>query len=300
MRKRKWIRVLLWSVVGLAVVLGGLLIALWVTSPSSPEFAMQEETREIPADWVAPQTEVVGREDVLDDVADEPGADTELIPAGFRPFATRGVLALIGDDEPFGEEMYELSITEEGAILTSSGRFWFKVVLARITVSFEQSLIADSALRPEGYEMAFDGPLGFDRTMSATFDQDRASITRDGESSETPISADRALVTGTFSTYVLVPRLFALRQEDGEATFDLLMFGGPPSQGTDGDSTGGVPTVRISRAGTARIRAGETEITVERYLIVSGLGANELFARGDEFLAFLAVGEEGSMLVYRS
>lgn len=147
--------------------------------------------------------------------------------------------------------------------------------------------------------MAFDGPLGFDRSMSATFSQDRAFITRDDETGETLVSADRAFVTGTFSTYTLVPRLYALREEDGEAMLDLLMFGGPPNQEADGDSAGGLPTIRVSRAGTARIRAGETEITAERYLIVSGLGVNELFARGDEFLAFRAISEEGSMLVYR-
>jgi len=296
-KKRKWLRVVLWSAGGLVVVLGGLLIALWATSPSAPELTRQEEPRELPADWLDPQPETAAAEEVPQNLDVEV---SELAPAEFQPFASQGTLALIGDDGPFGEEIYEVSISEEGAELTSSGRFWFKVVVARIAVSFEQSLVTDSALRPERYDMSFDGPLGFDRAMSATFTTDRAFIRRDNETGETPIAAERAFIIGTFSTYVLVPRLFAEREQDGEATFDLLMFGGPPNQETDGASTANLPTVRITRAGTARIRAGETELTAERYLVLSGLGTNELLARGDEFLAFRAIGEEGTMLVYRS
>ena len=294
MLRRRWVRVVLWSIGGLVLLLGALLIALWVTSPSAPELTRQEEARELPANWLDPQSETVVAEDIPEGEVSEP------VQAAFRSFASQGTLALIGDDGPFGEEMYEISITEEGSELVSSGRFWFKVVVARIVVSFEQSWIADSALRPVTYNMSFDGPLGFDRTMSAAFTSDRAFITRGDETGETPIAADRAFVIGTFSTYVLVPRLFAEREQDGEATFDLLMFGGPPNQEAEDASEDNLPEISVRRAGTARIRSGETELTAERYLVLSGLGTSELLAVGDEFLAFRSLGEEGSMLVYRS
>ena len=293
-RMRRWVRVLLWSIGGLAVVVAGLLIALWATMPAAPELARAEEPRELPEDWLDPQQEPILAEDDRESAVEVP-------EAAFVPFSSRGTLALIGDDGPFGEEVYEISITPDSAELVSSGRFWFKVLVARIVIGFEQSLTADSHLRPARYEMTFDGPLGFDQDMSALFTEDRALITRGDEEGEIAVSPDRAFVVGTFSTYALVPRLFAEREQEGEATLELLLFGGPPNQGgTDGEATGGLPTVRVTRAGTARIRAGETEVVAERYLVLSGLGANELLARGDEFLAFRAVDETGSLLVYRS
>jgi len=293
-RTRRWVRVLLWSIAGLAVVVTGLLIALWVTTPAVPELTRAEEPRELPEEWLDPQPDPILAED-------EQRPAVEVPEDAFVPFTSRGTLALLGDDGPFGEEVYEISITPESAKLVSSGRFWFKILVARVVVGFEQSLTADSHLRPARYEMTFDGPLGFDQEMSATFAEDRALITRGDEEGEITLSPDRAFVVGTFSTYALVPRLFAEREQEGEATLDLLLFGGPPSQGgSDDEATVGLPMVRVTRAGTATIRAGETEVVAERYLVLSGLGANELLARGDEFLAFRAVDETGSLLVYRS
>jgi hypothetical protein len=56
----------------------------------------------------------------------------------------------------------------------------------------------------------------------------------------------------------------------------------------------------IERAGTASLRAGGILLDADRYLVSSGLGESELFARGDEFLALRAGTEDESLLVYRS
>jgi len=293
--KRTWIRIALWSMAGLLVLFGALLIVLWATSPSTPEIGRDEAPRDLPTEWLVQEQAAVSTGDV-------PDVDGEAVEPAFEPFESQGRLALIGDGEAFGEETYTLSITEGGAELVASGRLWFKVLVARIVISFEQTLTADARLRPGAYVMTFDGPLGFNRSMSAVFEGDRAVIERDDGSGEIVVSPDRAFVVGTFSTYALVPRLFAEREQAGQATLDLMFFGGPPNQETaSGVATGILPTVRITRAGRTRVLAGDTEIVVDRYLVLSGLGTNELFARGDEFLAFRGIDEEeGTLLVYRS
>jgi hypothetical protein len=136
--------------------------------------------------------------------------------------------------------------------------------------------------------------------MSASFSGDRAVIVRGNDTGERTVDADRAFVLGTFSTYALVPHLFSERAENGETEVDVLMFGGAPGADEDSEQEAGLPSARVRRAGSAVILASGTRIVAERYVIVDELGASELYARGDEFLAFRASSEGGTLLAYRS
>jgi len=317
--RRRWILSLAIGVPALAIA--GLAIAFFAFPPAPSGSTIEVETKDIPAAWrdetvdtdradpagpTPPPTQAPASTEPIDVSApassDAPNpADDERVPDPVRPFTTSGALTILGDDEPFGEEAYELTIDEAGAELISSGRFWFKVVVATVNVRFDQVMRTDAALRPSLYEAEFRAPLGFDRAVTATFADDRVVVEHAKGTVDADVELDRAFVQGTFSTYALVPRLFALREEDGEARFDLFAFGGPPGQGTDGDAVGGPPTVTVTRAGTAILRAGGAEVVVDRYVIRSLLGTSELYARGDEFLAFYAANDEdGTLLAYRT
>jgi len=104
----------------------------------------------------------------------------------------------------------------------------------------------------------------------------------------------------TFSTYVLLPRLASLRREDGQATFDVLVFVGPPGRGPSDADTDSLPIMTVERVGTAFLRTSDLRLEVDRYLVTSDLGESELYARGDEFLALHAGDSDDPLWVYRS
>jgi hypothetical protein len=214
------------------------------------------------------------------------------------PYAAVGRLSLFANGKPFGEETYELRIADEGTTLTSRGRFWFKVVLATVRVAFEQTLEADSNLRPTLYGAQFHAPLGMDRSVRAAIAGDRFLVERSGKEEEIGVDRDRVFTLGTFSTYALLPHLFALRQKAGSASFQVLMLGAPPSQETG--AAGVLPVMTMQYAGPAQLVAGESVLDVDRYLISSAAGESDLYARGREFLAFRADAEDDSLWVYRA
>ncbi len=271
---------------GLVVAIGGLIAAFVLSSPSSADLPIDVAQKEIPLSWIEPPANV------------EPdNAETEPFAV---PYVSTGKLALIGDGKPFGEEAYELTITEDRATLYSSGRFWFKVVVATVHVTFEQTFEGEGDLRPVMYVAEFHAPLGFDRSVRATVEDDRVTVERSDAQEHLTIEPEKTFTLGTFSTYVLLPRLFALRREDGSASFEVLVFGGPPNQGSDDSTADDLPVMTIERAGIASLRAGEILLDADCYTVSSELGESELFARGDEFLAFHAGDGDESLLVYRS
>ena len=289
---RRW-RIVLWIVGAIAAAVGGIVLAFVLSNPSpSADLALDVPAKTIPESWASP---------------DEPAAEpqvtqaTEASSGPTIPYVTTGRLALFGSGKPFGEEVYELRIAEDRTTLSSSGRFWYKVVLATVHVTFEQSFEGDGELRPVSYAAQFHAPLGFDRAIRATVEEDRLTVERAGDTEEVRIDPERTFTLGTFSTYVLLPRLFALRQNAGSASFEVLVFGGPPNQETSADAAeGDLPLMTIARAGSASLRAGERVLEVDRYVVLSGFGETELFARGEEFLALRAGSEDESLWVYRS
>lgn len=283
------------------VAIGGAIAAFILSSPSVTDLSLDVEMKEIPRSWVeatttADATPTTPSDDATPELPAGPLADAP--PA---PYVSTGKLTLIGDGKPFGEEAYELTISEDRATLHSSGRFWFKVVLATVHVTFEQTFEGDGDLRPVMYVAEFHAPLGFDRSIRATVEDDKVTVERSGDTEQIQIEPEKAFTLGTFSTYVLLPRLFSLRRDNGSASFEVLVFGGPPDQGSDADpSEDGFPVMTVERIGTASLRAGDILFDVDCYLVSSDLGESELFARGEEFLAFRAGDEDESLWVYRS
>ena len=295
MRKR-W-RVVVLIIIGvLAFVLGGFLLVLRLTSPPVLAAPISAEPKALPEAWLEPGSTQ------LEDEAVPPALQTSSVAsppseARWIPFSTSGTLALVGKDRPFGEESYELDVREDGITLVSNGRFWFKVVIATINVTFEQRYETDSSLRPRLYEAAFDAPLGQDRSIRSEVIDGVAHITSDDEREEIPIDDD-TFVLGMFSTYALLPVLFPLWESDGLASFDVLMFGGPPQQ--DEMEGGVLPRMSIERLSSMRIRAESLTLSVDAYAITSDFGDSLLLARDNELLAVLAGGDEESLLVYRT
>ncbi len=278
---RRW-RVVLWIAAGLALLVGGLALALVLSTPSPPpDLASSAPPKEIPAGWVTS--------------AQPADSAAELA----LPYVTAGRLALSANGKAFGEETYDLSIAEDGTTLHSSGRFWFKVVLATVQVSFEQSLEADANLRPVFYTAQFHAPLGMDRSVRAAIDGDRAFVEQAGKREEITIDRERTVTLGTFSTYTLLPRLFALRQSAGEASFQVIALGGPPSQDSSAAASG-LPAMTVRYDGPAQLRAGNSVLDVDRYQISSPAGESDLYARGAEFLALHAGDEHNVLWAYRS
>ncbi len=304
-RRRK---VLLWVLGGGVTVIGGLVVAFVLSSPRVADLPLDVEAKEIPSSWLEEETPVASD---FPDVGPENAAPTEAaetqpliastvdVPA--EPVVSTGRLAMIGDGKPFGEEAYELVISDDRAILRSSGRFWFKVVLATVQVTFEQTFEAGGDLRPVEYAAEFHAPLGFDRSIRATVDEDRVTVEESGGTEEIRIEPERTFALGTFSTYVLLPRLFALRQDERSASFEVLVFGGPPDRGSEDDSEeAGLPVMTIEHMGTASLLAGDLVLEADCYRVSSNLGESELYARGDEFLAFRSGDGDESLWVYRS
>lgn len=295
MRRRWWIIVLI-VVAVLAIVFGGFLLVLRLTSPPALDAPIPAESKALPEAWLEPGSPRL-QDEVAPPVPQTPSATSRPSEERWTPYSTTGTLALVGEDRPFGEESYQLDVREDGITLVSYGRFWFKVLVATISVTFEQTYETDGNLRPRLYEAAFDAPLGQDRSIHNEIVDGVAYITSGNERMEIRIGDD-TLVLGTFSTYALLPVLFPLWESDGLASFDVLMFGGPPGQSEM--ESGALPRMTVERLSPMRIRAQGQTLSVDAFAVTSDIGNSLLLARDNEFLAVLAEGDEESLLVYRT
>ena len=294
-RRTRWI---LGLSVGIPVLLiGGLLLVFWLTSPN-PELALSSvEVKDLPDVWTQepPPVDVADATDSVEPVEDVvalPTIETMGLPIS-------GSLVMIGDGKPFGEEAFELSLDGEDVMLRSNGQFWFKALIATITLRYDQVLQLDSYLRPVMLSSAFDAPLGFDRKMQAEFGDGQATVRSGDDVTEFSVDLDRAFVLGTFSTYAVIPLLYELREIEGEVTFETLVFGGPPSR-DDEAADNGLPEMTISKVEDATIRFADQVLTVSQYQLSGDMGVMTLYARGVEMLGLYAGDDEESMFVYRA
>jgi hypothetical protein len=210
-----------------------------------------------------------------------------------------GTLVLINGDKPFGEETFELSQEGDEVMLRSNGKFWFKALVATITLKYDQVLQLDSYLRPLSLASTFDAPLGFGRETQADFTDGRAIVRSGDNVDEYAVDLERAFVLGTFSTYAVIPLLYELREFEGEAELETLVFGGPPNS-DEAAETDGLPETRISRIEDGVIQFDGREMVVSQYEISGSMGTMRLFARGIELLGLFAGDSEDSMFVYRA
>jgi len=305
-RRRRWPWIVGTVAAALVVLLGALVLVLRFTSPPPLTPATDIEPADIPASWLATSEDPIEVQSASEKLSpgDEPGtaavepsgeADVESVDAR-ADFDTMGSIIFYGDGRAFGEEAYSLHIDAEGGALHSTGEFRFKVVLATIRVAFEQSLQLDADLVPLTYAASYDAPLGMGREFRIDV-ADRETSIGSGEAARVVTLTDRTVIQGTFSTYVLLPYFMTREGDRDERTFDVLVLGGPP--GSD-QSTEALPTMRIEQPAQLTLLARGQEILVDGYIVRSDMGETLLLAKGAEFLALLAGGEDGSLAVIRS
>jgi hypothetical protein len=299
MTKRR--KVIIGVIIGIPVVLVGVaLLLVTVFRPSLPEPVASVEEKTIPTAWLTEstgdETDKVNTQDIAADATEaSPPIRTR------APFSSNGALVFVSNGRSFGTESYELQISEEGTTLSSAGYFSFKVVLATVRVTYTQSLKTDDELRPTDYTLDFNAPLGLGQRIQAQISADTATLLREEVREIVPVKADRILVLGTFSTYALVPALFEARAEGDGVDFDVLIFGGPSHQASSQQSEDGdLPVLTVERLQDAILETETVRLVVDRYRIQSELGESFLFAKGKEFIGFLAGDGEGTLLVYRS
>ena len=291
-------KLILWLSIGTPVLLiGGLLLAVRLSSPD-PTLALSSiEIKELPEVWA--------EDPVPSDVIDSPESTQPIAEVVAQPtieafgLPISGTLVMMGDDRPFGEESFTLSLEGEDVMLRSNGKFWFKALIATITITYDQVLQMDSHLRPGMLSSSFDAPLGFDRDMQAEFGNGQAIVRSGDDVTEFAVSLDRTFVLGTFSTYVIVPLLYELRQSEGVVSFDVLVFGGPPNRDEEAVDAG-LPGMRVQKIEAGAIRFDDQELIVSRYVVSGDMGTMMLYARGVELLGLLAGDDEESMFVYRA
>lgn len=294
-RRTKWIVGL---AVGIPIVLIGIVVlVLLLTSPNPDAELASIEIKELPDAWLQEASEVpVDLEPGTEDPAPEEEARSSLDDLGL-PIS--GTLVMQGDERPFGEETFQIAIEEDRVVLRTNGKFWFKALIATITIPFDQILVLDSELRPLTLSSTFDAPLGFGRSIHAEFEDERAVVRSGDDVSEYAVALDHAFVMGTFSTYAIVPLLYKLRQSEGVVSFDVLVFGGPPNRDEETEDDG-LPEMRVEKIEDGTIRFDDQELTVSRYVISGDMGNMTLYARGVELLGLYAGGDEESMFVYRA
>jgi len=308
-RRTKWILGLSVGVPTILIVV--VLLVLRLLSPNTELKLASIEVKDLPGVWTQESPAIDVNEtadDANDDASNEitipiEGQDAEavVLPPTIDAFELpiSGTLVMVNGGKPFGEESFDLTREGDGVMLRSNGTFWFKALVATITLKYDQVLQLDSYLRPISLASAFDAPLGFGRKMQAEFSDESAIVRTGDDVEEFSVDLERAFVLGTFSTYAIIPLLYELRQFEGEVSLETMIFGGPPNSSGDAE-TEGLPETRISRIEDTTIQFDDRQLEVSQYQISGGMGTMTLFAHGVEMLGLFAGDDEESMFVYRA
>jgi len=294
-RRTKWI-------IGLGVgipllLIGGIALVLILSSPNLDAELASIETKDIPSTWFQDTPEgLMNPEPGTEGPAPGKEAEVSLDDLGLP---INGTFVVQNDERPFGEETFMLVIEEDRVILRANGKFWFKALVATVTVTFDEILELDTDLYPLSFFSSFEAPLGFERSTNVEFEDDRAVVRSKDDETEFAVDSDSAFVLGTFSTYALIPLLYELRESAGAVTLEVLVFGGPPNQDDDA-AAGGLPKMRVEKIEDSAIRFDGEVLAVSRYILSGDMGAMTLYARGVELLGLYAGDDEESMFVYRA
>lgn len=298
-RRSRW-RIALYVGIPILAVAGALLVLLLVASQTAPDEEAPVETRAIPDDWLVPDAATQSESAAAVEIGGESPSSEGRQPLTERTMS--GALAILGNGSQFGEESYEIQISDEyGVRLTSRGTFSFKVLFATVTAGFSQDLSLDRDLRPGNYTLDMNGPLGIgSRRVEGAVVDNVARVTSGDKEEETQLGTDRALILGTFSTYAVIPFLFRALGEKEAMDFQVisLMWGG--DEGDAARKSDGETVLRVEKTGSVPINTGAREIIVDRYVLTSGIGDSTILAKDDEFLALIAASDQGSLIAYRS
>ena len=295
-RKTKWI---IGLSVGTPVILITVVLLVLRLSSANPELDLASiEVKDLPDVW---EQEVTPVHDFSGDEGETTPEEAAVLPPTIDDFELpiSGTLVLISGGKPFGEESFDLIREGDGIMLRSNGKFWFKALIATVTLTYDQILQLDARLRPISLASTFDAPLGFGRDMQASFSDELAVVRSGDDVDEFSVDLERAFVLGTFSTYAVIPLLYELRQFEGEVSMETLVFGGPPSR-EDNNDANGLPETRIARIDDTTIQFDDRELVVSQYQISGNMGTMTLFAHGVEMLGLSAGSGDESMFVYRA
>lgn len=311
-RRTKWILGLVIGIPTIAIV--GVLIVLRLTTTNPDVDLASIQVKELPSTWeqsasTVPPDAGDNPAEVDTDAAplvtgmpdtggsEEAEANPLTIDAFELPIA--GTLVMVNKGKPFGEETFELSQEGDEVTLRSNGKFWFKALVATITLKYDQVLQFDSYLRPLSLASTFDAPLGFGREVQAEFTDGRALVRSGDTVDDYAVDLERAFVLGTFSTYAVIPLVYELREFEGETGLETLVFGGPPNS-DEATETDGLPETRISRIEDGVIQFDGRDMVVSQYNVSGSMGTMRLFALGIELLGMFAGDSEESLFVYRA
>ena len=293
--RRRWKRIALFIGIPLLLLIcvAALLLVL-----STPKEEVIVSRKRIPSDWLAPplaQTEplVIPEEIESADVAQQPQPTDKNLS---------GTLAVMANGKRFGEESYELRVTSDrGVRLTSRGTFSFKVLFAAVKALFSQSVSLDPDLRPDGYTLDIDGPLGIGSLhVRGTIVGDVVRVISGDREEEIRIESAEPLVLGTFSTYAFIPLLMRTRENEGALEFQVIPLLRGKGKDSDAGNSDRTILLRVERSGNRVIRTGSGDVIADKYVLTSDIGDSTLLARGDEFLALIATSDKGSLVAYRS
>jgi len=320
-RKRKKLLIIVASCVGAVLVLITIAIVVFVlTMPDSPSLdAGTAEQQEIPESWLAstsPSTPSMPSPDVaiVPQIVIEPQVlpyPLSVFPVQGQPFdstldrpeqavwaPSSGLLRMASDGKPFGQERYVIRIEGDAVHLTTTGEFFFKVVLVTVRISFEQELVIGRDGRPRSYRLATYAPLGQDIVVEAVFADGVVELLANEEVTSQPVSLDTTIIIGTFSSYALLPAILAAKGLPG-GSFDVLLFGGPPGT-AQGSEEGILPQMSVSDRATAAITSGDLALDVEVYEIDGPFSSGALYAREGEILGMTFVSDDGTIDVWRN
>ncbi|MBC7220399.1 hypothetical protein H5T55_02800 [Candidatus Bipolaricaulota bacterium] len=288
-RRRWWLAVLALG--------GGALAVALVISLLRPPVGGGPDDAEVPAEWFAdPPGSATAHDGTPGEApASEEGhvpEPSDIVPKGYVQV---GRLAYELDGRRVAEETYRLERLGSDAVrLTSSGRFFFRVVVVAVSVAFEQEIQLDGDLRPRTYTLETRGPLGFgNQRITVAVEGTRAVATSGDERQEIPMPDGDAIFVGTLAAYALLPAVH-LARAPGKV---LLLQPVGSGAGPGGRAAAGGP-IEVIHDGTTELAVGGRAVIVERYRVQAGGFTGTLLARGLEFVAFLGEGER-VFLAYR-
>ena len=296
MSPRGWKRIALFVGIPLLVLGCVGIICLVVCTPKEEAVVSR---REIPSDWLAPPATQTGSLAVPEEIGQPADVTVQIQPPNKE---LSGTLAIMANGRQFGEESYELRISNDNRVhMTSRGTFSFKVILANVTASFSQDVSLDGELRPDRCTLEINGPLGIgNRRIEGVVVGNVARLTSGDRQDEIHIGTSHPLVLGTFSTYALIPVLFRLLEGEGTVKFQVIPLMSDRGKEDDAGKTDQPSLLSATRAADALIKTGAGEVIVDKYILASSIGNSTLLAKDDEFLALVASSSEGSLVAYRS
>jgi len=287
MKGRRVRRVIVFVLIGVVMVVGGGLIALQLTSPTAPILDSP-----LSGD---PLTQEQSEADMEPRLPDDNGHSPETADSA-QAFQSTGQLAIFANEQRIGSESYAIRVEGDQVDLDSVGLFEFRAVIATVRAAFEQSL-RSVAGAPTSYTYELDAPLGRSARIEATAEGGIFQVERDDDTVRLAIPAEGAVVLGTFSSYAGLPPLLRDLEIGSRWSSPAFVFGGRPGgQEAEGEI---LRALRIVRGQDVQVRLNELPVTAETYHVDSPSGAATLYARGEEFLAFVAEGEGSSLTVYR-